>query len=236
MKQILLFSLIAAMAQVSLAEDSNPKAKVIGASKQLGLKSNYSWTSTAKEADGSTGRLGPIEGKREKEGVTYLSFTVSDVPVEVYIKGEKGAAKALEGWRSFEEISQDGGAAANIVKYLKANKAPVAESTSLAEKAEDLKEADGIVSGELKEEAVKELLMRSARRRDGEDPPKITDPKGSVKFWVKDGMLAKYEFNVKGKITSGDRETDVNRTTTVEIKDADATKVELPAEAKDKLG
>jgi hypothetical protein len=236
MKRFFLLSLSISIAHLALAEDSNTKGKVIAASKHLGEKSNYSWTSTSKEADGSTGRLGAMEGKVDKAGLTFLGFTVSEVPVEVYIKGEKGAAKALEGWRSFEEISQDGGAAAGIVKYLRTHKAPVAEAASLAEKATDLKEADGAISGELKEDAVKELLMRGARRRDGQDAPKIADRKGSVKFWVKDGALAKYEFNVKGKITAGDRETDVNRTTTVEIKDADTTKVELPAEAKEKLG
>ena len=56
-----------------------------------------------------------------------------------------------------------------------------------------------------------------------------------MKFWIKDGVLSKYEFKVQGKVTSGDRETDVNRTTTVEIKEAGTTKLELPAEAKEKL-
>jgi len=235
MKRLFLIGLSAALTQLVSAGDSNPKSKISDAAKQLGDKPNYSWTSTAKEADGSTGRLGPIDGKTEKGGLTYLSFTVSDVPVEVYIKGEKGAAKALEGWQSFEDISQTGGSAAAIVKYLRSSKAPVTESAALAEKASDLKEADGVLSGELKEEAVKELLLRGARRREGQDPPKISDPKGSVKFWIKDGVLSKYEFKVQGKVTSGDRETDVNRTTTVEIKEAGTTKLELPAEAKEKL-
>ena len=56
-----------------------------------------------------------------------------------------------------------------------------------------------------------------------------------MKFWIKDGTLTKYEFNVQGKVTAGDRDTDVNRTTTVEIKDAGTTKLEVPAEAKEKL-
>jgi hypothetical protein len=232
---LLILSLFAGLVGIAHAADSNLKSKVSDAAKQLGDKLNYSWTSTSKEADGSTGRLGPMDGKTEKGGLTYLSFTVSDVPVEVYIKGEKGAAKALEGWQSFEDISQTGGSAAAIVKYLRNSKVPVGESIALAEKADELKEADGVVSGDLKEEAVKELLLRGARRREGQDPPKITGSKGSVKFWIKEGVLAKYEVNVQGKVVAGDRETDVNRTTIVEIKEPGTTKLELPADAKEKL-
>ncbi len=56
-----------------------------------------------------------------------------------------------------------------------------------------------------------------------------------MKFWIQDGALTKYEVNVQGKVTAGDRETEVNRTTTVEIKDAGSTKLEVPAEAKQKM-
>jgi hypothetical protein len=99
----------------------------------------------------------------------------------------------------------------------------------------DLKEADGVLSGDVKEDAVKELLLRGARRREGDEAPKIADAKGSIKFWMKDGALTKYESNIQGKVTAGDRDTDVNRTITVEIKDAGTTKVEVPAEAKEKM-
>src|SRR6186997_2969675 len=132
MKQLFLIGLFSTLTPLIFAADSSVKSKVSDAAKQLGEKSNYSWTSTSKEADGSTGRLGAIEGKTNKDGLTYLSFTVSEVPVEVYVKGEKGTAKALEGWQSFEEISQTGGAAAAIVKYLRSNKTPARESVTMA--------------------------------------------------------------------------------------------------------
>jgi hypothetical protein len=90
-------------------------------------------------------------------------------------------------------------------------------------------------SGDLKEEAAKELLERGARRREGQDPPKVENPKGTMKFWIQNGALTKYELNIRGKVTAGDRESDVNRTTTVEIKDAGSTKLEVPVEAKQKM-
>ena len=78
-------------------------------------------------------------------------------------------------------------------------------------------------------------MERGARRREGQDPPKVENPKGAMKFWIQNGALTKYEINIRGKLTAGDRESDVNRTTTVEIKDAGSTKLEVPAEAKQKM-
>src|SRR2546421_252205 len=149
MKRTLIIATIGLLAHTLSAAESSPKDKVTTATKQLTEKSNYSWTTSTKEADGSQGRMGPIEGKAAKDGV-------------------------------------------------------------------------------------KELLLRGARRRDGDEAPKIADAKGSIKFWMKDGALTKYESNVQGKVTAGDRDTDINRTITVEIKDAGTTKVEVPAEAKEK--
>ena len=233
MRKTLVLGLVGLTAQALFAAESGNK--VASASKQLGEKQNYSWTMTTKEADGSSGRLGPVDGKADKGGLTYLTFSVSDVPVEVYMKGDKGTAKALEGWQTFDEIAQTSGTAAAVVRFLRAYKAPVAQSASLAEKAKELKEADGALSGELKEDAVKDLLLMGGRRREGLDEPKIEGAKGSVKFWIKDGVLTKYETKVQGKVTAGDRENDVDRTMTVEIKDAGTTKLEVPDEAKQKM-
>ena len=56
-----------------------------------------------------------------------------------------------------------------------------------------------------------------------------------MKFWLKDGALSKYEFKVQGKADFNGNEMDVDRTTTVEIKDVGATKVDVPEDAKKKL-
>jgi hypothetical protein len=233
MKRILLLGLVGLMAQALSAAESGNKAA--SASKQLGEKQNYSWTMTTKEADGSSGRLGPVDGKADKGGLVYLTFSVSDVPVEVFMKGDKGAAKGLEGWQTFDDIAQTSGTAAAVVRFLRAYKTPVAQSADLAGKASDLKEVDGALTGDLKEDAVKDLLLMGGRRREGQDAPKIEGAKGSVKFWVKDGVLSKYETKVQGKVTAGDRENDINRTITVEIKDVGTTKLEVPDDAKQKL-
>ena len=235
MKQILTIGLIGIAASALFAADSNPKDKVASAAKQLGDKSNYSWAMTTKEADGSPGRLGTIEGKTEKGGVVSLSFTAGDVPVQVYMKGQKGTARAQEGWQTFDDIAQTSGTAAAIVRYLRSYKTPAAQCADLAGKVKELKEADGALAGDLKEEAVQDMLLFGTRQREGQEPPKTMGAKGSVRFWIKEGAVAKYEINVQGKVTAGDREFDINRTMTTEVKDAGSTQMEIPAEAQAKM-
>ena len=73
------------------------------------------------------------------------------------------------------------------------------------------------------------------RRGSAGDGPAVSNPKGSVKFWIKDGALTKYEFKVQGKVTFNNNDMDVDRTTTTEVKDIGTTKVTVPEEAKKKL-
>ena len=58
---------------------------------------------------------------------------------------------------------------------------------------------------------------------------------GTAKFWVKDGVLSKYQTKVKGTVSFNGNDRDVDRTTTVEIKDIGSTKVTVPDEAQKKL-
>jgi hypothetical protein len=234
-RSILTIGLIGLLAHTLSAAESSPQDKIVSATRQLGAKPNYSWTTTTKEGDGNSRSVGPIDGKADKGGLTFLSFSIGGIPVEVFMNGQKGAAKALEGWQTFDEIAQTSGTAAAVVRFLRSYKAPGIESAALSAKVKDVKDADGILSGELKEDAAKELLESGARRREWQEPPKIENPKGSVKFWIQNGALTKYEVNIQGKVTAGDRESEVNRTTTVEIKDAGSTKLELPADAKQKM-
>ena len=117
---------------------------------------------------------------------------------------------------------------------------PAAEAAKLAGKAADLKSSDGAIAGDLTPEAAKELVTLG-RGRPGNaggqgQAPEVKNAKGSVKYWLKDGALVKMQVNVAGTIAgrNGDREMD--RTTTYEFKDVGTTKVEVPDEAKKKLG
>jgi hypothetical protein len=56
-----------------------------------------------------------------------------------------------------------------------------------------------------------------------------------VKFWVKGGMLTKYELHVTGSMNFNDNDIPIDRTTTVDVKDVGTTKVTIPDEAKKKV-
>jgi len=63
----------------------------------------------------------------------------------------------------------------------------------------------------------------------------FSNAKGSVKFWVKDGALTKFQYKVTGSVSFNGNDRDVDRTTTIEIKDVGTTKVNVPDQAKKKL-
>jgi len=214
---------------LSLAH-ADPKTEVADSIKKLAEQTGYSWTSTPKTEGSESGRRqGPIEGKTEKSGLAYFKGSLNETSYEIASKGDKMILNYEGNWISTAEIGENNRA----VQRLKALKKPVEEAESLAGKAVELKkDSDGAYSGNLTPEAAKEMFSLLGRRA-AEAP----DAKGSVKFWVKEGRLAKYEFNVGGKITVGEdkRQVDVSRTTTVEIKDVGSTKLSLPEEAKKKL-
>jgi hypothetical protein len=70
----------------------------------------------------------------------------------------------------------------------------------------------------------------------GSNPPEVANAKGTVKFWLKDGVLIKLQTHVTGRVTAANQERDIDRSTTIEIKDVGSTKLDVPEEAKKKLG
>lgn len=228
MKRIFLILSFAMAPHAFCAAGADSKNDVKSAAKKLAEKDSYSWTSTA---DGKPDlRMGPLEGKAEKGGFTYCKFTVGDNEIETAFKGTKGAIKRQSEWESTADLESNN--AAWIARRLQAFKAPPAEAEELADQAKELKAgADGLYSGDLSADGVKELISRW--RRNAEP----AGAKGTVKFWVKDGLLTKYEFTLQGKVAGGNDQPDVevDRTTTVVIKEVGATKVSVPEEAKKKL-
>lgn len=222
------------IASTLLAAD--PKESVVNAAKKLADTDSYSWKQTSENANGGGFGGGGSEGKIQKGGYTWLSMTMRDNTIEALKKGEKGAIKNQEGWRSLSEASSgDRGPGTFMARRLQDFKAPAAQAEDLAGKTKDLKQEGDLYSGDLTEEGAKSLLTFGGRRRGGGNGPEISGAKGSVKFWVKDGLLTKYQTNVKGTVSFNGNDRDVDRTTTVEIKDVGSTKLNIPEEAQKKL-
>ena len=159
-----------------------------------------------------------------------MSF--GDNTTQAVIKGDKSAVTNPDGgWQSLAELENEEGPGRFRALMLRNLKTPAVQAAELASFAKDLKKDGDTYSSELTEDGAKVFL----RFRRGGDGPTVSNAKGSVKFWLKDGALSKYEYKVKGTISVNGTDRDIDRTTTVEIKDVGTTKVEVPEEAKKKL-
>ena len=227
MKKYLLFSAMVLVAGSLLAADSSPKDDVTNAAKKLGEKANYSWKATVAVPADSQFKPGPTEGKTEKDGFTYVTMSFGDNLTEAVLKGDKAVITNQEGdWQSASELENAEGPGRFLGRMVRNLKNPAAQATELASATKELKKDGDVLSGDLTEAGAK------AQFRFGN----ASDAKGSVKFWLKDGALTKFEFKVKGKVEFNGNEREVDRTTTVEIKDVGTTKVNVPEAAKKKLG
>lgn len=238
MKRNILIGTLVLAAGTLLAAD--PKDEVTTAAKNLADKDNYSWKQTTENAGGGGFGAGKSEGKAEKGGFIWVSREGRDNnTIEAVKKGEKVAVKTQDGWQSLADLAADqgggggGGRGRFMAMGFRNLKAPAAQVQDLVAKTKELKSEGDAFAGDLTEEGAKSQL--SFGGRGGGNGPEISGAKGSVKVWLKDGVLAKYELKVKGTVSFNGNDRDIDRTTTVEIKDIGSTKVLVPDEAKKKL-
>jgi hypothetical protein len=239
MKRILCFNLVTLVAGSLLAADS-PKDSVTAAANALGAEKNYSWHQTVEVPADSPFKPGPTDGKTEKDGYTDVTMSFNDNTSQAIIHGTNVAVKADGDWQSAAEATANNGGGFNPTAFLarvaQNLKTPAAEAATLATQAKELTAGTNGITGDLTDEVVKAQL--TFRRRAGantNNAPNVSNPKGSVTFWVADKKLTKYQYHVSGTISFTGTDRDVDRTTTVEIKDVGTTKIEVPDDAKKKL-
>ena len=233
MKTSLTIGLAALVTSTLFAADSSPKDDVMAAVKRLEQKPNYSWISTPVVPDDAPFKPSPTEGKTEKGGITLMTTSMMENKLRIVMKGEKGAATDQEGkWKSFSELEKEEGPGRFIALMARDNKVPAKEAAQLVPLARELKKDGDVYSGDLTEAGAKEL--QAFRPPEG-DPPTVNNAKGSVKFWLSNGDLTKYEFKLKGNINFNGNEIVNDRNTTVQIKDVGNTKVMLSDEARKKV-
>jgi hypothetical protein len=233
MKREILLSLALTLTNSLRAADPGPKDELAGAAKKVDEAGNYSWK-TVVEFGNVTGTT---EGKAEKGGPLWLSMAFGDNTTEAIRKAEKWAVKTSDhDWQSLSELEAAAGTEPGpqqfLARLLQNFKAPGAEAAEMADKIKEVKKDGDIYSGELTEAGAKELLSFGRRRANAPEPK---NAKGSVKLWTKSGLLSKYELKLQGTMNIGGEDRDVDRTTTVEIKDVGTTKIEVPEAAKKKL-
>lgn len=214
---------------------ADAKEDVTKAAKALTEKGNYSWKTTVTLPASSQFTPGPTEGKADKD-VTYITMSFRDNKTEAYLKGEKAVYTDQNGdWQSASESENAEGAGRFMGRFLRNTKAPATQAQEIAAQVKELKKEGDIYSGDLTEEGAKALLGRF-RGRGGNNAPEVKGAKGTAKFWVKDGVLSKLEYQVKGQMKNrnGD-DIDIDRTTTTEIKEVGTTKLNVPEPVKKKL-
>ena len=114
---------VGALALSLAAAGAEPKSEVKDAIKKLGTQPGYSWTYTPKtEGSESAARQGPIQGKTEKDGMTWLKGTSGETAFEAVAKGDKYVVNYNGEWVS---VSEDDEATAGIARRLKAVKNPL---------------------------------------------------------------------------------------------------------------
>jgi hypothetical protein len=231
MKTTLFAGVLLMTATTLMAADAAPKDDVTSGIKALGDKTNYTWHTTVVVPDDTPFKPGPTDGKAEKGGCTYVKMSFGDnAGTEFALKGDKGVIHSEDaGWQSLADLQKSEGPGQFFAMIVQNFKAPVAEATDLAGASKEIKKDADTYSSDLTEAgAAKMLSWRGAENT-------VTNAAGSVKFWLKDGVLSKYEFKLKGTVTFGDNPMSVDRDSTVEIKDVGATSVGVPDEAMKKL-
>jgi hypothetical protein len=234
MKKTLLTGVLCAATSLIAMADNVDDLKA--AAKKLADQPNYTWVTTM-EIPGSQFTPGPRTGKANKDGFIMVSTEMQNETTEAVIKGDKGAVKTADGWKAGSELEAPGGGnrGAMFQRMLLNTKAPGTEVQDLASKVKELTKDSDVLAGDLTEDGAKQLMTMGRRNRPNAPAPK--DAKGSVKFWIKDGLVQKYVVKVEGKMTFGQdqQEREITRITTTEIKDVGATKFEVPDEAKKKV-
>ena len=226
MKRNLLSSTVALLAGSLLAADPSPKDDITAAAKKLGENANYSWKTTVVVPESAQFKPGPSEGQTEKDGFTHLTLSFGENTTHAVLKGDKAVVTNPDGgWQALADLDNAEGPGRFLGRIIRNFKVPAAQAEELAAATKELKKDGDVYSADLTEAGAK------AQFRFGT----VSNPKGSVKFWVRDGALTKFEFKVTGKVDFNGNEFDVDRTWTIEVKDVGTTKVNVPEEAKKKV-
>lgn len=232
MKREIVLSVALTVAGSLLAADSGLKDELAGAAKKVDQAGNYSWK-TVVEFGNFTGTT---EGKADKDAV-WLSMAFGDNTTEAVRQAGKWAVKTPDhDWQSLSELEAAAGTEPGpqrfLIRRLQGFKAPATEAGEMIDKIKEVKKDGDSFSGDLTESGAKDLLSFGPRRANGPEPK---NAKGSTKVWTKSGALTKYELKLQGTMNFNGEDRDVDRTTTVEIKDVGTTKIDVPEAAKKKL-
>ncbi len=247
MKRALFLAVIVLSVGSVLAAD--PKEELAAATRKVVDAGNYSWKQTMETFAGS--RSGFVqetqEGQALKNGLTHMTLSSANAVVEALRKGTNGVLKEQTGdWQTYREVAAANVNAGSQVALRLATQAvvPMSQVADLMTKVKDLSLSNGVFAGDFTADAARPLLGRvtdmirggGMNGGGGGNTPTVSDAIGTVKFWVAEGGLNKYELSIRANVSYyGGRKTEVGRITTVEFKEVGTTKINAPADALKKI-
>jgi len=222
-----------ALSSANAASPAELIEEVNVAIKGLAAKDNYSWTLKRTSGQESLGLSVPRQpynvGKINKDGDVdfttrrFTSGTNSVVAGEFVVKGKNSAMKVGDEWRLNPLTS-----GREIGGKLRPTMDPAVDALKHLDMLTELHLREpGVYYGNIPEEKANRLVSIAAPG--ARVMHHLTESKATVVFWVKDGILVKFEVHVDGVDPSMNRPHIT--TSTTEITDVGTTKVEIPEEA-----
>lgn len=222
-------------------EDVAAKTAVADAVRKLADASGYRWTTVV------AGRDGGVTGWTEKSGYTRVAAIGGPGAREFVTKAGKTAVLVDGNWRKLEPATTPVGRASGPPgaidpRTISAFKLPAARALELIGKGASFRREGDTVTVTLSPEVAGQLLeaeIPAPRRRGGAAAgggpaeQQIKDPRGSVVFQIKGGMLSEFTLNISGPRKVFDNEVKLDRSTTTTIADIGSTKVEAADDARE---
>ncbi|HEV8543894.1 MAG TPA: hypothetical protein VGR78_16000, partial [Verrucomicrobiae bacterium] len=243
-----LFSTFVLTGASLFAADTDPKAGVADATKKLADLASYAWkTTTRNQGGGAFGGNSSVRGKAEKGGYTWVSSSSPQPTLEFARKEGKAAVLLEDTWMTLDQASaRRASGSRNAGPFgggfnepaITDFKLPTAQVQELLTRLTNFKREGEVVTADLPAERVSELMNPAGGRggrggaRGGFGGP-LQDPKGTVIFQLKDGLLAEYIVTLSGTREIRGNTDQISRTTTTIFSDIGTTKIALAADAKE---
>jgi hypothetical protein len=227
------FIAAAILAGSLLSASADPKDDITNAAQKLSDGANYSWQATVVVPADSQFKPGPTDGKVQG-GMIDVKMSFRDNHTE-FIKNGTNAVITDPDDGSWEKLGDmdTSGPGRFMIPMVQNYKAPATQVADLLADVQSLQQSDTSYTGALTEDGAKKLLMFGRGRRGGNgNGPSVSNPSGTVTFWVDGGQLTKIEFHVKGTMSFNGNDRAVDRDTTVTISNVGTTKIEVPNDAK----
>jgi len=260
MKTFVLPAIAAAFSAVTL--HAAPLDDVAVAAQRLADAPNYTWTSAETTARGPMPNGQTMEtsktvaGQTEKDGFTVTKSTMkagNTLVEDTIYWGTQMAYLRNGSWKTAEELQAAAGGRSGVtvvgtgvggsgrgigtMTIASQNDQPRGAGRPAQMVLSILAQVKNVAaSGDAFVAEMSRDYIARAMPLNGRNGPLVVSQgaTASAKFWLKDGVLAKYQIKIKAAFENGDAPP-AERTTTVEIKNVGSTVVAVPAEAKAKF-